>query len=214
MNPELRDVFVPVRPPAETPSGTGRGDGWPRPVFTPGAGRRNRALADRVREALRRGAGGPGSEGAAHDVAGVFAVPRTARAVVDRLAREARERGCSAVAAPGRRCGMAVTPVAVAAGLPLFPVGDPGEAAGREPDAGAAQPAGAGSGSIDARLGADDLVLLVDDVADTGTRLAEAVERVEETGARVAAVAVVVEVDGGKARGRLEGRDLLSVIRL
>lgn len=214
MNPEPRDVYVPVRPPAEPPSGTGRGDGWPRPVFTPGAGGRDRALADRVREALRPGAGGPGSEDAARDVAGVFAVPQTARAVVDRLAREARDRGCSAVAAPGPRCGMAGTPVAVAAGLPLVPVGDPGEAAGREPDAGGGKPAGAGSASIDDRLGADDLVLLVDDVADTGTRLAEAVERVEETGARVAAVAVVVEVDGGEARNRLEGRDLLSIIRL
>lgn len=214
MNPEARDVYVPSGPPAEAIPERGPGDGMPGPVYTPGAEGRDRALAARVREALRLGGRPP----AARDVAELFRAPATARAVVDRLAGRARDLGCSAVVAPGPGGGLIGAPVAVAARLPLVVVeglfgteGDPGR---RGPDGGGAGAPDPGAAPLDDRLGADDRVLLVDDVADTGTRLAAASERVERTGARVAAVAVVVEADGGDARDRLDGRDLLSIIRL
>lgn len=213
MNPQARDVYVPGRRPDEAAGTADRGDVWPRPVFTPGERRAERTLAARVREALGpeprpRGAEGPGGR-----VAALFRSPEVAREVVGRLSREARERGCTAVVAVEPGGGLVGAPVAVEAGLPLVLVGG---AEGRPEGRAARAPGGdPGEGGDDVPLlGADDGVLLVDGVADSGERIARAARRVEAAGARVAAAAVVVEVAGGGARDRVVDHNLISITTL
>lgn len=195
MNPAPRDVYVPTRLPDGAPGAAAPEPTSPAPVFTPGAGARERTLAARVREALRRETGRRGGDGSVPGLEALFRSPEVAREVVERLSREARDLACTAVVAPGPGGGMIGAPLAVRAGLPLFLAVGPGEGQG-DP------------------LGADDRVLVVADVADSGDRLAEAANRVEQAGARVAAVAAVVEVDGGDAREIMDDRNLLSVITL
>lgn len=215
MNPEPREVYVPTRIPTEAAGPAGGQAGWPRPVFTPPAGGRERTLAARVREALRAGPVRPGgSGGRGRDIEVLFRSPEVAREVVERLSREVRDLGCTAVVAPGPDGALVGGPLAVDAGLPLLHAGGPGEAA-RGADRPGGRPSAEGQdGPATGALGGDDRVVLVDDVADSGERLAGAVDRIEATGARVAAVAVVVEVMGGGARERIGDHNLVSIVTL
>lgn len=205
MNPEPGEVYVPARRPAEAARTAAGEVDWPRPVFTPGAGGSGPTLADRVREALgpephRSGWVGP-----------LFRAPEVAREVIERLGREARDHGCTAIAAT-QPDGLVGAPVALEAGLPLVLRDGAGEEA---EEGGPAGPPGRVPGGEDAAggtIGSGDRVLLVGGVADAGERLSGAADRVEAAGARVVAVATVVEVAGGGARDRLDGHNFVSLL--
>lgn len=208
MDLQHREVYVPERRPAGAGGAAGReAEDWPRPVFTPGAERREGTLAARVREALGPGPGGDGSF-RGPELEALFRSPEVARDVVRRLSREARDRGCTLVAAAEPGGGLVAAPVAVEAGLPLLLAagadGGP-ETAGHEDAGGRTSPS---------LVGGDDRVLVVGEVARSGERLAEAVGRVEEAGGRVAAVAVVVEVGGGGSRGKMSEYNCISILEL
>lgn len=209
MAPEPREVYVPTRLPDGGAGTAGREAPWPRSVFTPGDGGRERTLAERVREVLGSGPARPGAGGPDGGVEALFRSPEVAREVVERLRRQAGDLACTAVVALGPGGALVGAPLAVDAGLPLLHAGPP-EEGGRGGD----RPGGGQVAPATDALGAEDRVILVDDVADSGERLAAAVERVEATGARVAAVAVVVEVHGGGARELMGERNLLSAVTL
>ncbi|HKJ10378.1 MAG TPA: adenine phosphoribosyltransferase [Gammaproteobacteria bacterium] len=61
-------------------------------------------------------------------------------------------------------------------------------------------------------LGADDNVLVVDDVLATGGTAAASCALIERLGARVAACAFVVELDFLGGRGKLEGQTVHSLV--
>ena len=61
-------------------------------------------------------------------------------------------------------------------------------------------------------LGADDSVLLVDDVLATGGTAAAAVNVVRMMGAEVAGVGFIIELEFLRGRGKLDGLDVFSVL--
>lgn len=212
MDLERSGVFVPRPAPARGGDAPGP---WPRPVYEPGAAARDRELARGIEEALaaRPGVAGPAEDPG--DVTPLFRDPALVRRVVDRFAREARERRATVVVAVGAAGGLLGSPLAVHAELPLVPVTGGGRLAGAAESLTYEGPAG--EETVEAptgALGEGDRALLVGGVLGRGAALSAACDLVERTGAAVGSLCVLVELRGRGGREMMSRHNLLSLLSL
>ncbi|MBW8796970.1 MAG: adenine phosphoribosyltransferase [Streptomyces sp.] len=139
------------------------------------------------------------------DITPLLADPAAFTALTDALAEIAERTGATKVVGLEARGFILGAPVAVRAGLGFIPV----RKAGKLPGATLRQSYELEYGSAEIEvhaedLGADDRILIVDDVLATGGTAEAAIQLIHRAGAEVAGVAVLMELGFLGGRGRLE----------
>ncbi|MEW1772549.1 adenine phosphoribosyltransferase [Streptomyces sp. NPDC086777] len=139
------------------------------------------------------------------DITPLLADPAAFTALTDALAEIAERTGATKVVGLEARGFILGAPVAVRAGLGFIPV----RKAGKLPGATLRQAYELEYGSAEIEvhaedLGADDRILIVDDVLATGGTAEAAIQLIHRAGADVAGVAVLMELGFLGGRGRLE----------
>ncbi|MFF5146877.1 adenine phosphoribosyltransferase [Streptomyces sp. NPDC013157] len=139
------------------------------------------------------------------DITPLLADPAAFTALTDALAEIAERTGATKVVGLEARGFILGAPVAVRAGLGFIPV----RKAGKLPGATLRQAYELEYGSAEIEvhaedLGADDRILIVDDVLATGGTAEAAIRLIHRAGAEVAGVAVLMELGFLGGRGRLE----------
>ncbi|SEF14256.1 adenine phosphoribosyltransferase [Streptomyces sp. Ag109_O5-10] len=139
------------------------------------------------------------------DITPLLADPAAFTALTDALAEIAERTGATKVVGLEARGFILGAPVAVRAGLGFIPV----RKAGKLPGATLRQAYELEYGSAEIEvhaedLGADDRILIVDDVLATGGTAEAAIQLIHRAGAEVAGVAVLMELGFLGGRGRLE----------
>ncbi|MGA5842844.1 adenine phosphoribosyltransferase [Streptomyces pseudogriseolus] len=137
------------------------------------------------------------------DITPLLADPKAFEALTDALADVARRAGATKVVGLEARGFILGAPVAVRAGLGFIPV----RKAGKLPGATLSQAYDLEYGSAEIEvhaedLGAEDRVLIVDDVLATGGTAEASLQLIRRAGADVAGLAVLMELGflGGRAR--------------
>ncbi|MFI0506794.1 adenine phosphoribosyltransferase [Streptomyces albogriseolus] len=153
------------------------------------------------------------------DITPLLADPKAFDALTGALADVARRAGASKVVGLEARGFILGAPVAVRAGLGFIPV----RKAGKLPGATLSQAYDLEYGSAEIEvhaedLGAEDRVLVVDDVLATGGTAEASLQLIRRAGAEVAGLAVLMELGflGGRARlePALAGAPLEALLRL
>ncbi|MFK0152956.1 adenine phosphoribosyltransferase [Streptomyces sp. NPDC090499] len=139
------------------------------------------------------------------DITPLLADPAAFTALTDALAEIAERTGATKIVGLEARGFILGAPVAVRAGLGFIPV----RKAGKLPGATLRQAYELEYGSAEIEvhaedLGADDRILIVDDVLATGGTAEAAIRLIHRAGAEVAGVAVLMELGFLGGRGRLE----------
>ncbi|MGY5047762.1 adenine phosphoribosyltransferase [Streptomyces sp. 900105755] len=139
------------------------------------------------------------------DITPLLADPAAFTALTDALAEIAERTGATKIVGLEARGFILGAPVAVRAGLGFIPV----RKAGKLPGATLRQAYELEYGSAEIEvhaedLGADDRILIVDDVLATGGTAEAAIQLIHRAGAEVAGVAVLMELGFLGGRGRLE----------
>jgi adenine phosphoribosyltransferase len=139
------------------------------------------------------------------DITPLLADPAAFTALTDTLAEIAERTGATKIVGLEARGFILGAPVAVRAGLGFIPV----RKAGKLPGATLRQAYELEYGSAEIEvhaedLGADDRILIVDDVLATGGTAEAAIQLIHRAGAEVAGVAVLMELGFLGGRGRLE----------
>jgi adenine phosphoribosyltransferase len=140
------------------------------------------------------------------DITPVLADPSALRSVVHDLAAPFHDAGITAVAGVEARGFLLAAPVALALGAGVVPVRKPGKlpSAVREQSYDLEYGTATLQVHTDA-VGADDTVLLIDDVLATGGTAAAAASLLRAGGATVAALAVLLELTFLPGRAALDG---------
>ncbi len=153
------------------------------------------------------------------DITPLLADPKAFDALTGALADVARRAGASKVVGLEARGFILGAPVAVRAGLGFIPV----RKAGKLPGATLSQAYDLEYGSAEIEvhaedLGAEDRVLVIDDVLATGGTAEASLQLIRRAGAEVAGLAVLMELGflGGRARlePALAGAPLEALLRL
>ncbi|MCX4565803.1 adenine phosphoribosyltransferase [Streptomyces albogriseolus] len=153
------------------------------------------------------------------DITPLLADPKAFDALTDAFADVARRAGATKVVGLEARGFILGAPVAVRAGLGFIPV----RKAGKLPGATLSQAYDLEYGSAEIEvhaedLGAEDRVLVVDDVLATGGTAEASLQLIRRAGAEVAGLAVLMELGflGGRARlePALAGAPLEALLRL
>ncbi|MEE1929076.1 adenine phosphoribosyltransferase [Streptomyces sp. TRM 70351] len=139
------------------------------------------------------------------DITPLLADPAAFAALTDALAGLCAELGATKVVGLEARGFILAAPVAVRAGVGFVPV----RKAGKLPGATLAQGYDLEYGSAEIEihaedLGADDRVLVIDDVLATGGTAEASVHLLRRSGAHIAGVAVLMELGFLAGRGRVE----------
>ncbi|MFE5034300.1 adenine phosphoribosyltransferase [Streptomyces sp. 900105755] len=139
------------------------------------------------------------------DITPLLADPAAFTALTDALAEIAERTGATKIVGLEARGFILGAPVAVRAGLGFIPV----RKAGKLPGATLRQAYELEYGSAEIEvhaedLGADDRILIVDDVLATGGTAEAAIQLIHRAGAEVAGVAVLMELGFLGGRGRVE----------
>ena len=152
------------------------------------------------------------------DITPLFADAGALRAAIADIADHFRDMGITKVVGPEARGFMVGVPVALELGAGFVPARKPGKL----PRATISQTYELeyGTDTIEIHedaLGADDVVLLVDDLIATGGTICAAAKLVEKTGARVAGFGCILELcflDPRKALGTLGDHEIYSLIKV
>ncbi|MER6225237.1 adenine phosphoribosyltransferase [Streptomyces sp. 900105755] len=139
------------------------------------------------------------------DITPLLADPAAFTALTDALAEIAERTGATKIVGLEARGFILGAPAAVRAGLGFIPV----RKAGKLPGATLRQAYELEYGSAEIEvhaedLGADDRILIVDDVLATGGTAEAAIQLIHRAGAEVAGVAVLMELGFLGGRGRVE----------
>ncbi|WP_338675467.1 adenine phosphoribosyltransferase [Streptomyces sp. SCSIO 30461] len=153
------------------------------------------------------------------DITPLLADPQAFAVLTDTLAELCVRRGATKIVGLEARGFILAAPVAVKAGMGFIPV----RKAGKLPGATLSQAYDLEYGSAEIEvhaedLGADDRVMVIDDVLATGGTAEASLELIRRAGARIAGIAILLELGflGGRARlePALRGAPLECLITL
>ncbi|MER6272200.1 adenine phosphoribosyltransferase [Streptomyces sp900105755] len=139
------------------------------------------------------------------DITPLLADPAAFTALTDALAEIAERTGATKIVGLEARGFILGAPVAVRAGLGFIPVRKTGKLPGATLRQAYELEYGSAEIEVHAEdLGADDRILIVDDVLATGGTAEAAIQLIHRAGAEVAGVAVLMELGFLGGRGRVE----------
>jgi adenine phosphoribosyltransferase len=215
MTPHRPEIYVPGEPPASGSPGGAPRNGKAPPIYHAGRARADRELARRVEAAIEVYPDFPRPGIQFRDITPVLRDPEVTRAVVERMADEARLRRCDVIGAVESRGFLFGAPVATSLGLPLVVIRKegklPGDTVVRSYDL--------EYGEAELELQTDALaggqrVLVVDDLLATGGTIEAAAHLVERTGGSVGGIAVLVELTALDGRETMIDYNVYSTLAL
>lgn len=148
------------------------------------------------------------------DITPLLASAQAFAAAIDAMAARLGDRQIDAIAAAEARGFIFAAPLALKLQVPLVPIRKPGKL-----------PAETLAYSYELEYGTDTLeihadafpsgshVLVVDDLLATGGTIAACCKLVQKAGGRVAGCAFLIELSGLKGRNKIEGEEVISLIR-
>lgn len=147
------------------------------------------------------------------DMTPILSNPDALKYTIEQLAGWARDCDATVIAGIESRGFILGTPVALALGLPFVPIRKSGKLPAATHREEYALEYGIDVLEIHTdACGADDRVVIIDDLLATGGTASAACTLVEQCGAQVAAVLLMIELDFLKGAERLKGRYLRSLI--